>query len=236
MRKPPKKKKKKRKRPKSPQAGQYTTLALPEDQRNQRMFVNPDDPYYRGADLANGYSPGGVTLEGNQGTGRGKFQEGYWRDGTPGGGGGQGTPGGADASPGRVSGVMGVAGAGAGVAGAAGYQGDGDGRSQGGDRSPGGGAGYMGAGAGGVGGAAGAGDDSATDAERLDRIDYRGGGGAKRFYGDIEDDKATPWTTGNGITKRPKKAKKEDDGTPDTPMRSQKELYVDYDKLAEFEQ
>lgn len=89
MRKPPKKKKKKRKKPKSPQGGMYTTLALPEDQRGQRMMVNPDDPYYRGADLANGYSPGGVVMDPKGKSGRKGFDEGYWRDGTAA---GDGTP------------------------------------------------------------------------------------------------------------------------------------------------
>ena len=80
----------------------------------------------------------------------------------------------------------------------------------------------------------GAGDDEATDAERLSKVDYRGGGGIKRYVGDIEDDTPNAWVTGDGITKKPKKLTKQDD-TPGTPMRSQKELYVDYDKLAEFE-
>lgn len=177
------------------------------------------DPYYRGADLANGYSPGGVQLDAKGRSARGKgFEEGYWRDGTQGGGalsaGYDGTPGGGGSPQG------------ASASGVAGFYGDGDGRSADGGRSPGGAAGF----------AAGAGDDSATDAERLDKIDFRGKGGIKRYYGDDEDDGATPWATGDGITKKPKKNKKDGDDTPGTPMRSQKELYVDYDKLAEYEQ
>lgn len=31
-------------------------------------------------------------------------------------------------------------------------------------------------------------DDAATDAERLDKADYRGGGGAMRVVGDLEED------------------------------------------------
>jgi hypothetical protein len=63
-------------------------------------------------------------------------------------------------------------------------------------------------------------DDAATDAERLDRADHRGGGGAKRVVGDLEEDMGpTGWGTRGGITKRPKAAKKSDDSVQ-TPLRS----------------
>lgn len=154
----------------------------------------------------------------------------FWRDGAPGGvagaaGGAGATPGGAadGYSEGGPRGSIAVGGAyGAegsdgrsGVYGAGGYQSNGDG-----------------------GGAAGAGyNDAETDAEKLDKADYRGGGGAKRNFGDLdESDGPQGWTTRGGITKRKKTRKRSDDGSVSTPLRSQKELYVDYDKLAEIEQ
>ena len=50
-----------------------------------------------------------------------------------------------------------------------------------------------------------------------------------------DDDTPTPWAQKQGITKRKKPRRSSPEGSMDTPMRSQKELYVDYDKLAEIE-
>ena len=62
-------------------------------------------------------------------------------------------------------------------------------------------------------------DDAATDAERGELADYRGGGGAKRVVGDLEEDQGpTGWGTRGGITMRPKKAKQE--AEEQTPQRS----------------
>lgn len=112
------------------------------------------------------------------------------------------------------------------VGGAGGYRGDGDDRSD--------------MGRGGAFGAAGAQgrnrDQSAVSGQGREKIDYRGGGGAKRYFGDIDSEAETPWELAKGITKRPKKAKKVEETVEETPKRNQRELYVDYNKMVEIDE
>lgn len=231
--------------------GQYGVLFIPETGPATRMGVNADAPYYRGQDgeaYQGGPSPG-MMAAGPGGLAAARARRGtdekYWRDGSPGAGGAGGAVGAGGAMD-DGSGSPGTPGMGAGViygvdesgdpsrrgsVGGAYIYGADDrsdpGRSARGDtvRGPGGTVTYVGAG-----------DEEETDAEQLGKADHRGGGGAKRVIGDADSDQGPiGWTTKGGITKRKKPKKREKDGSMDTPLRSQKELYIDYDLLAEVE-
>lgn len=150
-----------------------------------RLGYNDDAPYYRGED----YDKAGPAGGGNPNlaaylAGRRRSDDKYWRAGGAGADGADGSPGGGSVG-GAVGGSPGSERGRRSPGGAILYPGD-PGYDELSDRdavygpapSAGGGVAYVGNDF----------DDAATEAERLDKADYRGGGGAKRVVGDLEED------------------------------------------------